>query len=101
MLRKKATSSLVRNPSRMNEKALRQLQNQKSCENLKDTALSRHREREKSEKSSGQLKLQYLRNLKDQNKAKRFNEDLKSEYSYVLSLSKSKKLVSNFASQDD
>ena len=54
MLRKKATSSLIRNPSRMNEKNLRQLQNQKSHENFKDIALSGNRgDREKSEKSSG------------------------------------------------
>lgn len=85
----------------MNEKALRQLQNSKSGEHLKDFPFSRHKEKEKSE-NSGQLQLQYLRNLKDQNKTKRFNEDLKSEYSHVLSLSKAKKpQVQNFNPSDD
>ena len=36
LLRKKATSSLIRNPSKINEKALRQLQNSKSGEYLKE-----------------------------------------------------------------
>lgn len=39
----------------------------------------------KSQKEEGQVRLYYLNKIKDKNKTNRFNEDLQSEYSHVLS----------------
>ena len=57
----------------MNEKALRQLSNSKSNQNIHEYLL---KDREKLSDASGRLQLQYLSNLKNSNKTKRFNEDL-------------------------
>ena len=53
--------------------------------------------KQSEQSSKGQLKLHYLRQLKQNNKTSRFNEDLGSQYSHVLSLGnagKSKNTIS-------